>query len=234
MAKRRLRDLLYTSISPTHVVIALLCLLLGFALVTQLKVRRSDPLEGLSEEELVTLLDQLGSSEEQLRSERGDLQAQLRRLESAQSQAEVARETAQKEQTVAEILSGRKPVEGPGIRMTIYPDEPLRATLFVTVLGELRNAGAEAIELNGNRINASSFITMRGGNIAVSGKELEPPYEWAVIGNADTIAPALEIAGGAASQLRGFGARVDITKVADLVIRSTVAPVDYEHAQVVP
>ena len=49
-----------------HVVILIIFMVLGFALATQVRAQRSDPLEGLSEQDLVTLLDELGTQEKNM------------------------------------------------------------------------------------------------------------------------------------------------------------------------
>ncbi|MDK8352136.1 hypothetical protein QP786_09270 [Gleimia europaea] len=52
-----------------------------------------------------------------------------------------------------------------------------------------------------------------------------------MIGDADTIQPALDIARGATSQLRASDATVEITRVDDIEIDSTVAPKTYHYAK---
>ncbi|MDO5729153.1 MAG: DUF881 domain-containing protein [Actinomycetaceae bacterium] len=231
-AQHRLRDLVTSPVRPIHLVIGLLCLALGFALVTQMKLKRSDPLESLSEDELVTLLDQLTTSENQLRSERNELNAQIQKLQSSQSQAEAAREAAERDRMQAQILGGTTPVHGPGLTMTVLEGENgVRPQTFVTVIGELRNAGAEAIDLNGERITASTYVVRdRNGELLISGERVQSPYVWTIIGDADTIQAALEIARGATSQLRASGATVTFERSEFVAIDSIAQPMEYEYA----
>ena len=232
-SQRRLRDLMTTPPRAHHLLVAALCFIVGFAMVTQIRIGRSDPLEGLNEDELVTVLDQLTQSENQLRNERADLALQKQRLESAQSQADAAREAAQAEHQQMAILAGTVPVEGPGLMMTVVEgSEPIKPQTFVTVLGELRNAGAEAIDINGQRVSVSTFFTSSPSGIAVSGVEITSPYRWSIIGDANTIQPALEIARGAAAQLRVSGAEVEFRRMPTIVINSVVEPKSYEYATV--
>lgn len=230
--QRRLRDLVTTPMRPIHLVVGLLCLVLGFALVTQMKLKREDPLQSLGEDELVTLLDQLTTSENQLRSERIDLNAQIQKLQSSQSQAEAAREAAEKDLKQAQILSGTTAVSGPGLTMTVIEGEtPVRAQTFVTVIGELRNAGAEAIDVNGTRIIATSYVTRDNEDgLLISGDRVTSPYVWTIIGDADTIQTALEIARGAASQLRGSGATVLFERSDEVEIKSVAKQEEYQYA----
>lgn len=233
ISKLRLRDLLTARLSAIHVFVALMLFVVGFAFVAQVKAQRADPLESLHEDELVLLLDQLTAAEDQLRSESAELTGQVTKLQSAHSQDEAAREAAEKEQLQAQILGGTTPVTGPGLVITIREGEtPISAQKLITVLGELRNAGAEASEINGTRVVASTYITAgRDGGVELSGKPIKPPYVWRVIGDADTIQPALEIASGASSQLRAGGATVDITRSDNIEISSVVSPPGYVYAK---
>lgn len=229
--QRRLRDLLTVQFRPIHLVIGLLTMLLGFALVAQIKLQSADPLDGVHEDELVALLDQLTKSESQLRVQRAELSDQLSKLQDEQSKEDAAREAAEKEKLQAQILGGTVPVEGPGLIMNVHEGEtPISAQKFVTVMGELRNAGAEAIDLNGVRITASSYITRDDRGLKVSGQRISSPYVWKIIGDPDTIQPALEIARGATSQLRATGATIEIQRRDTIVINSVATVQTYKFA----
>ena len=65
----------------THLLLFVICLILGIALVTQVRAQRTDPLTSLSQEELVELLDNLSVQEQNLRVERGKLESQVSQLE---------------------------------------------------------------------------------------------------------------------------------------------------------
>ena len=91
-------------------------------------------------------------------------------------------------------------------------------------LGELRNAGAEAIELNGIRLSTRSSFTGQAGAIAVDGTPIASPYTWKVIGESQTIATALDIQAGSAAQMRAKGANVAITPSTDITIESIATP----------
>ncbi len=122
-----------------HLVLVLLCFILGFALMTTVRAQREDPLEALSEQDLVVLLSELNSQENNLRQERSALQQQVAEIEANKSEQEAAAQTAQKINQLAQINAGRVPVEGPGVLMHIGDDaNRLTATEFVMTLGELR------------------------------------------------------------------------------------------------
>ncbi|MBS4876157.1 MAG: DUF881 domain-containing protein, partial [Actinomyces sp.] len=129
-----------------HVVMLVIFMIVGFALATQVRAQRSDPLEGLSEQELVTVLDELGTQEQNLRTRRGELSSELDELRSAADEAQAREQAARKAETQAQIAAGTVPVHGPGVTVSVVDaGANLTSTQFVMTLGELRNAGAEAI-----------------------------------------------------------------------------------------
>lgn len=208
-----------------HVVMLVIFMILGFALVTQVRAQRSDPLEGLSEQELVTVLDELGTQEQNLRTRRGELSSELDELRSAADEAQAREQAARKAETQAQIAAGTVPVHGPGVTVSVVDaGENLTSTQFVMTLGELRNAGAEAIELNGIRLSTRSSFTGQAGSMTVDGIPIASPYTWKVIGESQTIATALEIQAGSAAQMRAKGASVAITPSADMTIESIATP----------
>lgn len=214
-----------------HAVLLVICMVLGFALVTQVRSQRQDPIDSLSEQDLVVLLDELTTQERGLRTRRTDLQDRLSALQNAASQQEARDEAAQNARVQAEINAGTVAVHGPGVVMRISdPAGALTTAQFVMTLGELRNAGAEAIELNGNRLSTRSSFTSADGRISVDGAAIDPPYEWKVIGSSQTISTALEIQAGSASQMRAKGAVVSIDPVDDVVIDSLAVPLSPQYA----
>lgn len=208
-----------------HVVMLVIFMILGFALVTQVRAQRSDPLEGLSEQELVTVLDELGTQEQNLRTRRGELSSELDELRSAADEAQAREQAARKAETQAQIAAGTVPVRGPGVTVSVVDaGENLTSTQFVMTLGELRNAGAEAIELNGIRLSTRSSFTGQAGSMMVDGIPIVSPYTWKVIGESQTIATALDIQAGSAAQMRAKGAIVAITPSTDMTIESIATP----------
>ena len=218
----RLRGIWTERPRPTHLLVMLLCLILGFALSTQIRSQNADRLAKLSEPELVSLLDGLEEREDQLRAARTDLREQVRELEDAATSAEAASEASRKALVDAQIIAGEIPVEGPGVvyRITAEPGT-LPASLFVTTLAELRNAGAEAIELNGIRLSGRSWFGTDGGQIILDGALVDSPYVWTAIGDSHTLSTALDIRGGSSAQFRAYGAEVSLTETRLLEITST-------------
>lgn len=221
----RAREAFFALPRGLHIVMLIIFAVLGFALVTQVRAQRSDPLEGLSEQELVTVLDELGTQEQNLRARRSELAGELEELRNAADEAQAREQAARKAQIQAQIGAGTVPVHGPGVTVGVVDSASnLTPTQFVMTLGELRNAGAEAIELNGLRLSTRSSFTGQAGEIIADGTPISSPYTWKAIGDAQTIATALDIQAGSAAQMRAKGAGVTITPGEDIAITSVATP----------
>lgn len=192
--------------SATNILVGLLCALLGFALVVQMRQTRDESLSTLRQSELVRLLDEVTQRSTELEQRADDLRVSRNELLVDSEDNEAALELARQRAATQGILSGRLPAEGTGITVRIHEGgETIRPNALFTILEELRNAGAEAIELNGVRIVASSYFVDSPQGVVLDGMTLESPYVWFAIGDPETLTPELEIPGGAMSSVRTAG-----------------------------
>jgi len=174
---------------------------LGFgAAVT---VRVADPSTRLAHarpDELVAALDGLSADGGRLAAEATELErtrdALAEGVDGAGPRAALERDRARADALA--VLAGTVPATGPGITLTI--DDPLgtlEARMLLDALQELRGAGAEAIELAGVRVVASTYVVDRpGGGLSVDGVAVDPPYRLLAVGDAHTLAQAMRIPGG--------------------------------------
>lgn len=189
-----------------------LCAILGFAVVVQVQANRADPLSALRQDELVRLLDDVTRNGEDLADQIAELRAQRNDLATASDGDRAAREAARERARVQGILAGRLPAEGPGIELLIAdPTGEVSAATLYTVLEELRNAGAEAVQLGELRLTASSYIVDTPDGVEVDGTIVPSPYRWLVIGDPETITTALGIPGGALAVVRNAGGTTSVT-----------------------
>lgn len=190
---------------------ALLCALLGFAFVIQVRQTHTDDLASLSQDDLVRLLDEVTQRTDALEEQAASLRSQRADLVTGADTERAALEAAAKRAAVQGILAGELPAEGPGVRLVLSETTThLSAALLVNVLEELRNAGAEAIQIDERRITASSYIIDTPDGVDVDGVSLRAPYVWLAIGDPDTLIPALEIPGGALAQVRNAPGETEI------------------------
>ncbi|SDS51622.1 Uncharacterized conserved protein YlxW, UPF0749 family [Paraoerskovia marina] len=208
---------------------------LGFALVVQVGANQEDEYSTLRQSELVRLLDEATQRTNELEERSRELEATRDELAAGVESDRRSEELAQEQATTEGILSGRLPATGPGIELTIIEgSEALSASTMFNILEELRNAGAEAIELNGVRVVTSTWFTRGEDGLVMDDNLLESPYHWSAIGEPTTLEPALEIAGGAMAAVRNAGAQETIRQLDDLEITSTREPEDPEFATPVP
>ena len=197
----------------------LLCAVLGFALVVQVQANRSEGLSSLRQDELVRILDDVTRRGAELEGQLAALRAQRTELENASDTRRAAREAAEERAVVQGILAGRLPAHGAGVEVVITdPRREVSAATLYTVLEELRNAGAEAIQLGDLRLTASTYVVDVPGGVEVDGAVLEPPYRWLAIGDPDTISTALGIPGGALAVVRTAGGTTSVSPRDDVEI----------------
>jgi uncharacterized protein YlxW (UPF0749 family) len=108
---------------------------------------------------------------------------------------------------------------------------PVRSQVLFNVLEELRNAGAEAIEVNGVRLIASSYFSEDGDLVQVDGIPITSPFVWVAIGDPDTIQPALEIPGGAMPQVRSADATAEVERLDEAEVAATTEPSEPRFAR---
>ena len=210
-AWRRVRGAWKPRVTRAQVLAALLCAVLGFALVVQLRQTQEDEFAGLRQSDLVRILDDVNRRSDALTREAAALRETEYELRSGTDSQRAAIELAEQNVVVQGILSGRLPAEGPGLTISITEgSERITASRLFNVLEELRNAGAEAIEVNGIRMVTSSYFTDSGDGMVIDGIQVQSPYRWTVIGDPQTLEPAIAIPGGAVTTITSKGGRVDI------------------------
>lgn len=189
----------------------LLAALLGFAIATQVRQTQAQGLEDLRQDELVRILDDVTQNGNRLDDEIADLETTRDGLADNEAGSPEAIAAAKERADTLGILSGTERATGPGITLTITDDggEVDAATLLDTVQ-ELRDAGAEAIQIGDVRVVASTSFTDDGKGITADGKKLTSPYRFTVIGDAQTMSSAMEIPGGVSESVRTKGGEATI------------------------
>lgn len=195
---------------------AVLLCLLGVAAATQIRLTRAgNDFSGQRRDDLVTLLDSLSSANDRARTQLEDLEKTKTQLQSSSRQRAAVVQEAQSRLTVLGILTGTLPATGPGITITIAdPAGSVTAASILDGVEELRDAGAEAIEINDEvRIVASSSFTSGNGEIKIDHTTVRPPYVIDAIGGSHTLSEAVVFPGGLTDTLQREGASVSVHEV---------------------
>ncbi|MBT2404742.1 DUF881 domain-containing protein [Streptomyces sp. ISL-87] len=220
-------------VSRAQLIVAALLFLLGLGLAIQVRSNSdSSALRGARQEDLVRILDELDGRTKRLEDEKQKLEDQRRELESSSNQAEEARkQTVEKERQLG-ILAGTVAAQGPGITLKITDLKgQVQSDQLLDTLQELRAAGAEAIQINGVRIVASSYFSDEGNGIGIDGTKISQPYEFRVIGKSQDLEPALNIPGGVVQTLEKEQATVAVTRSAKIVVDALRAAKQPDYAR---
>jgi uncharacterized protein YlxW (UPF0749 family) len=232
---RALRIAMHPRATRAQLLAGVLCAVLGFALVVQLRQAGDSDLSELRQDDLVRLLDETSARADELSQEAADLAAERAELESGSDSRQAALDAARRNAATQGILSGRLPAQGRGVRIVLTdPDRGITPVTMLNMLEELRNAGAEAIQVQDQRVTASSAFTGAAGAIQLDGATLTAPYVWLVIGDPDTIATALEIPGGALAYVRSDGGSGRVTKLDQVQITALRDLPDPQFATLAP
>ncbi|MGN6161088.1 MAG: DUF881 domain-containing protein [Marmoricola sp.] len=220
-----------------QVAVAILLAALGFAGVTQIRLYGSqDAYSGLPQSDLVEALNGLSAASAHAQAELSQLERTRRSLQDNSNRGTVALEHARTELDTLGILAGTLPAVGPGLRIVVHdPKGHYQVFHLLDGIEELRDAGAEAIQLNGQvRVVAQTSFKAGNGGILVDGRLLTAPYTLDVIGNPATLKAALSFPGGFNDEVAVDDGTTTVTEMKSLqitVLRSGPQP---RYAQVSP
>jgi uncharacterized protein YlxW (UPF0749 family) len=218
-ARRRLLLKARPRATKANAFAALLAILLGFAVATQVRQNQVLGLESLRESELVTILDNGSLLSARLDQNARELQATRDQLVSGSTTDSAAIKAAQERLDALGILAGTARARGPGIQMTIVDSSNgVTAVLLLDAIEELRNAGAEAISVGNVRVVASSHFEQSASGIRIDNIEVGQPYVILAIGHPPTMASAMKIPGGLAVNVRQARATITITESKALTV----------------
>ena len=156
------------------------------------------------------------------------LEKELEELQtSASVNSDEANELQEKLKEYKKIL-GLTEVSGNGLEITLKDGDENQSKSVLSskvhdgdilqVVNALRNAGADAISVNDQRIVNTSAISCIGNVVKINGEKVGVPYVIKAIGNPEWLYGAIEMNGGYVSNLRREGVDVEVKKVKDITI----------------
>jgi uncharacterized protein YlxW (UPF0749 family) len=194
--------------SPWRFGVPLVCLLAGLLLAAThgvsggAEIRRSDA------PRLVDLVREAQSSVSQLNAERDELAGKLDSMHGRSTNVALAAMLRRSAELAGE--AGMDPVHGPGLVVTLqdaqrdangrFPRDASPDDLVVhqqdieAVLNALWSAGAEAIQMQDQRVIGTSVPRCVGNTLLLNGRTYSPPYTITAIGNAAAMQAALAAA----------------------------------------
>ncbi|HEY9291003.1 MAG TPA: DUF881 domain-containing protein [Microlunatus sp.] len=202
--------------------------------VTQVRTHSTDQAySNARQDDLVQILDGLNSESRRLQGEIEDLEQTRQSLRSGADRERVARSETQRRVSELGILAGTVAAEGEGVRITVTdPESKLSPELMLEGIEELRDAGAEAIEINDRvRVVASTSFGGSPGDLTVDGVKINTPVVIDAIGGSDSLSSGATFRGGFADQVSGNAqGEVRISKQANVTINSLHEARDNQYA----
>lgn len=229
------------------IVLGVMCLLLACAIVIQVKtvkstVQETDPTFRENE-----LRDEVLRWKEKYDNSYAELQEAEKTLEEERSKAlENDDSSAQKEEElkVNNTYLGLTDVSGKGITITLTDNQTVTTTTAVgnisdyvihdidlmSIINELKNAGAEAISINEQRIVPTSSIVCIGNVARINGERIGAPFVIKAIGMQDMLYENLERPGGYLDELENrYGIGVEVKKDNNVVIAKYTGVLSFEY-----
>ncbi|GEM00693.1 Uncharacterized conserved protein YlxW, UPF0749 family [Halolactibacillus halophilus] len=206
-------------VSGKHVILSLVLFVFGYLVAVSY-----EQAQNLLEDEEVSVEEwdrafyyrqQLIDFEERnhaLEQQINDLRVELLQTETSLSEEQQNLMSAVDLKRELQAYVGELAIEGPGVFITLNDQDyvPDRANVndyivhdrhVQLVINELLSAGAEAIEINGQRLLHNSHVFCVGPVITVDGTTYPAPFTIEAIGNPDTLLQSLELDQGVIDQL---------------------------------
>ncbi len=175
-----------------------------------------------------------------------------RELENAEQELEKERQNStennkdleQKEESIKKgnKMIGITEVTGPGVIVTLSDSKKDASSVLnanelivhdadvLSVINELKNAGAEAISINNQRLVPTSSIVCGGNIIEINGEKVGAPFEIKAIGLPEQLA-ALSRPGGYLQYLKRDTIEVDLKKSNSITIAKYTGVITYKYAE---
>lgn len=166
---------------------------------------------------------------------------EIERKKSAENSTESA--TLEKELLNAKILLGQTEVKGKGVVITLDDNKAVSnmSSLaidpnvllvhdgdLIQVVSILKNAGAEAISINDQRVVNTTAITCDGYVVRINGEKVGAPYEIKAIGSPEYLKGSLEVSGYMETMIND-GVIVDIKKSNSITIPKYEGVLTHEY-----
>lgn len=227
------------------VIIAIVCMALGVVLSIQFRIVQGNKgalLPNQKSTELSNELKKVQDEKEGLLRELAQLEQQLSDFQNSASKENVLIKNLNQELDKYRVIGGFKDVRGPGVIVTV--DNPPKDAnfnadvnivyeyeLLLSLINELKAAGAEAVSVNDQRLISTSEIRSAGNAININAVPQKPPYIVKAVGNKDTLDGALNQVFGIVSILRDHRYLVSVQKQDDISIVRYKDVVKLKYAQ---
>ena len=229
------------------IVLGLMCFALTFGICVQIRtVKNSNSTVSQNYEENNLRAEVLKYKER--------YENKYKELEKAEEELEKERENSTQNNTEltdkedkikqANKIIGLTEVTGPGVIVTLSDSKKDANSVLnpntllvhdadvLSVINELKNAGAEAIAINDQRLVPTSSISCGGNIIDINGEKVGAPFEIKAIGLPEQLS-AISRQGGYLEILRNASVGVDFKKSNNITIPKYTGVITYKYMQTI-
>ena len=221
------------------ITLGVMCFLLTIAICVQLRTMSSASStvsQTLSDNGLRDEVLRMKEKYDNTYSELENAQKELEKIRQEATQNDSTAEAKEQEIRENNILLGNTDVTGDGVEVVLADATVTNPSYQIIhfgdiqdVVNELKNAGAEAIEINGQRLVNTSAITCEGNIIKINGERVGAPFYIRAIGSQSLLYGALTRAGSYLDIIREYGNTAEVTKVDDITISKYAGSITYEY-----
>ncbi len=200
------------------IVIGLSCFILSMVMFMQFKVvNQTDitSIENMREAELRAELSNWKQQYDEVDKRYQEVTATAQEYQNKEESDNETSQLLQSELSQINMLLGKTDVTGPGIEIVLKEtestDTSINASDLLVIVNSLKQAGAEAISINEERIiNSTDIVDINNSFIKVNGQRILAPYVIKAIGDSAYLESSLLGSGGYADELKGYGYDVSI------------------------
>lgn len=218
--------------------IGCVALILTMVMFTQFKtVEQTDivAIETMRETELRSELAVWKEKYEEVEVKLEDTNSKIEEYKTQMSSEEDATELLEKELEEAEKFVGYTDVRGEGIIITLEDNNFKNIERFdlISLVNELKLAGAEAISINDERVVANTDIALINNSIIlVNSRRISGPYVVKAIGDKKYLESAITIKGGYLDEIKANEKTINYTIENNIVINKFEGTMNLDYVNV--
>lgn len=216
------------------IILAVMCLIIVTAIFIQIRTIESVNSPVLKVIADDNLRDEVLRWKERYDTSANNLEKVEKKLEKIRQKATKNNESfSSKEQNIKKYnnILGLTDVSGEGVTINILAKQLDESTkdYLDNIINELKNAGAESISINNQRLIWNSVISCDGNVIKVNSEKIESPFVIKAIGDTRLLHGALVRPGGYIELLNGNGIKAEVEKATNIQIQKYNGLIDFEH-----
>lgn len=216
------------------ITIGIVCFILVLIIFMQFKiVYQTDitSIDTMREEDLKTELASWKSKYQDSEEKSKEIEQTLKKYNDESTSDSQTKKNLEEELSNLKLMAGLTDVEGPGVIIKLKDPTNLEnddeenvkqkvtASELMIIVNYLKDAGAEAISINNQRIvNKTDFADIVSSFIKVNSQRVSPPFEIKVIGDSEYLKGAL-IGTGYVEKIKGWGQTIEFEDQKNITIK---------------